>query len=240
MQFNDTVTKTGILQDIEESLFGDDGYGSITNDSNRLYQFTNKSNRALDRFCFVAMTADGRWQWDDTNYSTMSIATTNLVANQRDYTFALDHLAIEKVLIKDESGMWKVINPIDQNDQDEGVYLENNNRIGTPTRYDKRGDTLFLDVTPDFSVTGGIKIYFKRGPDYFEYTDTTKVPGIPSIFHGYIPLHVKTAYAIDKTMPQAKNLYELLQEYEKSIKLHYATRQIDDKPRIRIFNQSNK
>jgi len=241
MIFNDTATKTGILQNTEIKLFGDEGYGQITGDANRLYQFTDRANRALDRFAFLAMSADGRWQWDDNNYVDISIGTTSLVSGQRNYTFALEHLEVEKVLVLNASGEYSVLKSIDASDPDAVAYLENNaGRSGTPTQYDKRGDTIFLDFTPNYSIANGLKIYFKRGASYFVYTDTTKAPGFASIFHKFVPMHMSAMYAVDRTMPEAKNYVDLLQMEEKDIKQFYSARSKDERPTISTSYQNNK
>lgn len=241
MQFSDTTTKNGLLQDCEIKVFGDEGYGKITGDSNLLLQFTNRINRAFDRYVFLAMSADGRWQWDDNNYTDMSIGLTSLVATQRTYTFALEHLEVEKVLVMDNTGNWKILTPIDQDDKDAVEYMENNgNRTGIPTKYDKRGDTIFLDVTPNYDMTNGLKVFFKRGASYFVSTDTTKVPGYASIFHKYLSLHASMTYTIDRIMPQAKNLFDLVTQEEKDIQSYYSRRNKDEQPRIRAGYQNNK
>lgn len=241
MQFSDTSTKTGILQGIEEKVFGDKGYARITGDSDLLYQFTNRVNRGLDRFYYLSMTADGRWQWDDNNYTDVAIATTNVVSGQRIYVFALDHLEIEKILIKDSTGTWKVLTPIDSSDNDEVAYIENNTgRTGLPTKYDKRGNVLYLDVTPNYNSTGGLKIYFRRGADYFVYTDTTKVPGFASVFHGYLVDFASAGYAIDRQMPIAKNLYDLRNEKEAEITAYFSKRNRDERQALSVSNQDNR
>lgn len=241
MYLSDTLTKTGIFQNIETKLFGDNGYGKITDDTDRTYLFTNLCNRALDRFSFLAMTADGVWQWDDDNYTTQSIATTNLVTTQREYQFALDHLEIEAVLVKDSSGIWRTLTPFDQRDPNAKAYLENNaTRSGMPTRYDKRGTTLWLDVTPNFNSTAGLKVYFKRGPSYFTYSDTNKAPGFASNFHSFVVNYASTYYALDRTMPQAVNWYQDLQKEEKAIQSFYSSRSKDEKPKFKILIQNNR
>lgn len=241
MILSDTLNKNGILQHIEIKVFGDNGYGKITDDSDRLYQFVDRCNRALDRFTFLAMTADGRWQWDDNNYTSTSIATTNLVSGQREYEFALDHLEIERVLVQDSAGTWKVIKPIDQQDDDAVLYVENNTgRSGTPTKYDKRGTTLWLDVTPNYNKTAGLKVYFKRGPDYFTTGTTTKAPGFASNFHYFVPLHASAHYGLDRSLTESKNWYELLQTEEASIKTYFSMRNKDERPRLIPNLQNNK
>lgn len=241
MQFSNTSTKSGILQGIEEKLFGDNGYGKITSDTDRLYQFTNRVNRGLDRFYYLAMTADGRWQWDDNNYTDVAIATTNIVSGQRIYVFALDHLEIEKVLIKDTEGKWHVISPINSNDSSEIAYIENNaGRNGIPTKYDKRGDVLYLDVPPNYASTGGLKIYFRRGADYFTYSDTTKKPGFASTFHSFLVDFASSGYAIDRQMPVGKNLYDLRIEKENEITAYFSKRNRDERQALQVRVQNNK
>jgi hypothetical protein len=240
MQFNDTTNKSGILQECEITLFGDEGYGSITSDTNRLLQFTNRANRALDRFVFLAMTADEKWEFDDNNFTDLAIATTNVVSTQRDYQFALDHLEIEKVLIMREDGTWKTLSPLSQTENQQTYYENNTGNTGTPTRYEKRGSTIFLDVVPNYSIENGLKIYFSRGASYFASTDTTKSPGFASNFHKFVPLHMKANYAIDRQMPIAKNLYDLLLTEEQSVRDFYSNRAKDVRPKLQIMYQNNK
>lgn len=235
MVYNDTTNKLGIIQKCETTLFGDDGYGQITGNANRLYQFAERINRAQDRLVFLLMTADGRWQYDDTNYTDYGIATTNIVSGQKDYTFNVSHLEIEKVLIYQGASVtsYKLIDPIDQNDPDATGYLENiSTNVGLPIRYDKRANSIFLDPTPNYNSTAGLKIYFKRGPSYFLYSDTTTVPGFASIFHGFLAIHASAHYALDRTMKNAGNLFELLAKEEKAIKEFYSQRNNDEKPRM--------
>ena len=47
-------------------------------------------NKYLDTVAGYAIGADRRFQWDDTNHSKLPIGTTNLVANQAEYSFLSD------------------------------------------------------------------------------------------------------------------------------------------------------
>lgn len=231
MVFRDDTTKLGLLQHCETTLFGDNAYGRITGDTNLLYQFTARINRAQDRFVYLAMSADGRWQYDDTNYTDYGIATTNIVSGQRDYTLAVTHLEIEKVLILPSatSSNYELIKPMDQDDSDATGYLENtSSNVGTPVRYDKRANSIFFDPTPNYNATAGLKIYFKRGPSYFTYDDTSDVPGFASIFHDYLSLHACRDYAIERNLSNAKSLDELVQRKEQSILDFFSKRNRDE------------
>lgn len=232
MVFNDTSTKLGLIQNCEMRLFGDNGYGQISGDTNKLYQFTERINRAQDRFIFLAMTADGRWQYDDTNYTDYGIATTDLVAGQKDYTLAVSHLEMEKVLILPSatSTNYQILSTTDQDDIDAKAYLENPSTVtGVPYRYDKRANSIFLDPVPSYNATSGIKIYFKRGPSYFIYSDTTKVPGFASIFHDYLALHASRDYALDRTLAIATSLDELVTRAETAITKFFSQRDKDER-----------
>lgn len=240
MVFSDTTTKLGLIQNCEVRIFGDNAYTQISGNTDRLYQFTERLNRAQDRFNQIAMMADGRWQWDDSNYTDLNIATANIVSGQQDYSFALDHLEIEKVLVVDSGGKKTLIKPIDQDDELAKSYLEDTNSTGTPTQYDKRGNSVFLIPTPNYARTSGLEIYFKRGPSYFVYTDTTKKPGFTSIFHGYLALHASTYYAIDRSLSSAKNFFELLTKEEESIKAFYSKRNRDERQRMVANVEDNR
>lgn len=240
MTFSDTSTKLGILQDIEMKLFGDNGYGQITSNANRLLQFTARVNRAQDRFIQLAISADGRWQYDDTNNTDYPTATTNLVANQRDYTFAIEMIQIERVAILNSatSLIYNVILPIDISDNSAlaKAYIENNtNNVGVPTAYDKTANSIILQPTPPYSATNGLKVFFKRGANYFVSTDTTnKSPGFPVIFHDYLSLYASYCYAVDRTMTsQIQTLGRDVQIKEEAIIDFFSKRSKDEQKFIR-------
>jgi hypothetical protein len=93
---------------------------------------------------------------------------------------------------------------------------------------------------PNYSIDNGLKIYFSRGASYFASTDTTKSPGFASSFHKFVPLHMKTNYAIDRQMPIAKNLFDLLSTEEQSIRDFYSNRSKDVRPKLQPAYQNNK
>ena len=66
---------------------------------------TRNCNLALDKMAALVMSADGRWEWDDTNNTDLPIGRTNLVSGQRDYGISgATFLKITKVLAKDRGG----------------------------------------------------------------------------------------------------------------------------------------
>lgn len=244
MVFSDTTTKLGLIQDCEVRLFGDNGYGKISDNENRLYQFTGLINRRQDRFVYLALTADGQWQADDTNWTDYPIATRDIASGTRDYQFALEMIQIEKVVVTDSLGKKHVIDPIDiQDESDETkLYLENaSTNIGTPRKYDKIANSLIFQPTPNYNYTAGIEVYFKRGPYYFLYTDTTnRVPGFPSIFHDYLSAGASLDYAINNTMTRkVAQLAPIVQAMEIRITDFFSKRRKDEKKRATPAYQNN-
>lgn len=238
IQFNDTSTKQGLVQSAEITLFGDNGYGQISGNTNRLYQFTNLFNRALDRHSFLAVTADGRWQYEDNNHTDYAIATTSLVADQQSYELNVDHLLIYRVEVLDESGNGVFIYPIDESSL-KGISLsEYQSTAGTPMEYDKVGSTLFLYPKPSYTKASGLKVYYQRAPSYFVYSDTTKVPGFASVFHPYIYRSACLEYAITHNLKIAPNLKVLVDQDEQAIREFYSKRQKDERPVLRAKQHS--
>jgi len=149
MQFSDTSTKNGLIQECETWLFGND-YGAISGNTNLLATFTRLLNTGLDEVTASIMEVDGRWQYDDTNYTDFPIATTNLVVGQQDYQLSVSHIKILGVEIKDNNGDWYAVAPLDQQDIRRSghaltEFLEEN---GRPQYYDITGGSVFLYPPP--------------------------------------------------------------------------------------------
>lgn len=233
MVFSDTTTKAGLIQECEIALFGDNGYGKISGDANRLLQFTNRINRRRERYFLLAFTADGTWQADDSNNTDFPIATTPIVSGQRDYTFDSSMLEIEKVMILPSATAtaYITIYPVDIRDRMYSeIALNNPTNVGPAYSYDKTGNSLILGLTPNYSVAAGIKVIFKRPPNYYLSTDTTKTSGIPSVFDPYLARGAALDYAIDRTMPVANNLAGQVKSIESDIVKTLNRRMADERP----------
>jgi hypothetical protein len=197
MVFNDTTTLTGIIQRMEEYTgLGDAG---ISGDTIKLKQATAKVNESFDELMPLVLAADtDTVQWDDENRTDQPIATFNLVANQNDYKVSTDAnsleiLDIKKVMILPSATatIYAELPWATADEYDAALIMSPNTGVtGVPSRVLKRGNTLFFDLLPSYSATNGVKIFFERIESYFASTDTTKVPGIPRIFH---PLLAKIA-----------------------------------------------
>jgi hypothetical protein len=194
-------------------------------------------NNWLDTVTGYAIGADRTFQWDDTNHTKLPIGTTNLVANQADYSFLTDEqsnpiVTLTRIEVKDSSGNYRLLEQIDQKDMKYAIdYLQS--VAGLPTHYDKIADNIIrLHPKPESSVTDGLKFYFQRAGSYFAATDTTKQPGVSPLLHrGFV---IAGAYDGALTLGLA-NLQALsieMQKEEKKMIQYFSDRNNDEKKQM--------
>jgi hypothetical protein len=237
MVFSDTTTKLGLIQDCEQNIFNN--YGDISGNSDRLYDFTARINRAYDKLATKLMAVDGRWQWDDTNYTDFPIGTTALVSGQQDYTMDVEYMDVVKVILVDQANNKILLAPIDINDPMGTVYLTSNASSSTPRFYDKTGNSIKLYPIPGYSKAAGLIVHYRRKPSYFAYTDTTKAVGVPAVFHRYLSLEASLDYAISKQLSLKNDLAQRVQQMEADMAEWYAARSKDEQKIIRpVFRSS--
>lgn len=239
MVYSDTATKLGLIQDCEQNIFGN--YGDISNDAGRLYDFTARLNRAYDKAATMIMSADGKWQWDDTNYTSIPIGKTNLVSGQQDYTMDVEHLEILKVVAVDAAGNKFELTPYTITDEMGTVEAQNiSPNGGIPLYYRKTGTSFFLFPIPNYNATAGLTVYYQRPPSYFTYQDTTKSPGIPSMFHRYLSLEASLDYAISKQFTMKNDLAVQVQSMKDDMIDFYSKRAKDEAKFIRPIVRSSR
>jgi len=239
MVFSDTSTKLGIIQDCEQLVFGN--YADISGNSERLYDFTARVNRAYDKIATLIMSVDGRWQFDDTNYTDFPIGSTALVSGQQDYSMDIEFMDVVKVIILDSAGNKVLLTPIDINDPLGRMYLTDmTTGGGTPRFYDKTGRSLLLYPIPNYAIASGLTVHYRRKPSYFAYTDTTKAVGIPAIFHRYLSLEASKDYAVSKSLATKNDLAVLVKDMETSIEQFYSQRSKDEQKIIRTVTRSSR
>lgn len=238
LQFNDTSTYRGIVQQYEEEIGANPG--DISGNSIKLKQLTAKVNLALDDFTKIAIQASGTWQWDDTNHTDYPIIKTNIVSAQRDYTFTTDQLGniildIHKVAILTSSTAtdYEEIDPVDAQSEDVAARF-NNSETGIPNDYDKTGNGIIFGVIPNYSATNGLLIYINREASYFVSTDTTKKPGIPGIFHRYLVLRPAEDHARRNALPNYTALRAERFQMEEDIREYFGNREKDVSKRITV------
>ena len=187
-----------------------------------------RCNNAYEEIVGKLIARNSRWQFDDSNYTSFPIGYTTLVAGQQDYTFDTAHLIIERVQVKDSSGIWQLLRPI--NMQDIGMPREEYQKTnGLPMEYDKSGSSILLFPAPSAAtttLTAGMRVYFQRTASIFtsdEVTTGTKVPGFASPYHILLAYKAAIPYCLsykkDRVpllMAEAKRLEDELMAFEAS------------------------
>ena len=190
-------------------------------------------NNAYEEVIGEVIQADGTWQFDDTNYSTHPIGTTTLVSGQRDYSFDITMLNIERVEVKDNSGNFYLLKPLDKSEIDIAI-TEFYETSGRPEYYDKNGSSINLYPAPDagISVTlaAGLKVYFQRTADVFtsaQVTTGTKVPGFASPYHQILCYMAALPYCMTYKKDRVALYERKVAEIRKAMMGHYSRREKD-------------
>lgn len=266
--FSDTSTKQGLVQEYEREIGLD--YGDVSGNATLLAEFVSLLNQSLDDAAAIAVKSEGRWQWDDSNQTDYPIITTNLVLGQRDYTFTTDQdgnaiLDVYKVFVASPAGIFREMQPVDvqtgdatpRNGAASGQlytadslmsFTNGQNASGSPSRYDKLGNSLFLDPIPNYNYPGGLKCYVNREASHFTSADTTKKPGFPGQFHKYFYLKPALAYARRNTLESYPRILGEVQKLEGdpigetpgTIAIHFSRRSRDERPRLSTSRDSNR
>lgn len=232
MEFSNTSNKSGIIQDCEFWLFSGN-YGQISGDTNMINTFTSLVNRAYDSVVTTILDADDRWNFDDTAYTDFPIATTNIVSGQTDYELSVDHLKVLRVECQDGNGNWVLLKPIDLFEDVQVARDEFMSGGGIPIWYDKQATSLFLYPVPNYNVTGGLRVYYQRQPDYFTNADTTKKPGFVTMLHRLVPMKACYDFAIANNLTDKIRVLDTeIQKKEFELKKFYGRRNKDETPKL--------
>ena len=194
MQFYDATNLRAISQEIDRLC-------DTTDTSYPRAQKTARVNDALETVVGWIITADGTWQFDDENFTTLPLARYTLTSGQHSYAFNDKFLAVEEMQILPASGgLFRQLKPIDSDDLG-GVSFEEYFGItvsgstftapsGLPEYYDKQANNIKFDKAPTatyVTLDNGLRVRFKRTGSLFTVaTDTAAdatVPGFASPFH---------------------------------------------------------
>lgn len=242
--FNDTTTRRGLVQMYEREIGAnrDDVSGNTT----LLKEFTADCNNAFDDYTRLAISASGRWKFDDSNHTDFPEIVTDLVANQRSYTFTTDEqnniiLDIYRVYVKEAQGNYQLIEPIDPDTQNVDVTnYDGQNTTGYSYEYDKVANAILLNRVPPANVTAGLKVSINREASYFTSTDTTKKAGIYGLHHKY--LYLKPA--LDKARRDSLTAHDRIERQvlmiEREIKDGLNRRAKDERRRLVVRQESNR
>lgn len=238
MKFSDPTQKDGLIQHAEQTLWGDNPFGTITDDSEKFAIFRNLMNRAMDKYTSIALGNDFRWNYDDANHPDYPVGLGRLVKGQQDYPLPLSYLYIEQVELRTKEGNWVRLTPFDLDETRQYRRGISETKEGTPRFYRKLGQSLLLYPTPDYSDMGdtdtgprSLRVHYKRPSTYFSENEPDKVVGISPLHAPYIYLSACADYADDKGLESATRLREKMMVFEqRDIPLFFG-RRAQDRPK---------
>lgn len=238
MVFSDSATQGGIVEQVRSMMRVDSTQWSTN-------KIVNSVNNWLDTITGYAIGADRRFQWDDSNHTKLPIGTTNIVANQSDYSFLVDEqgnniLNLSRIDMLGADGNYTKLQAIDES-QVPIALDEFESTAGTPLYYDKIADNIIrLYPKPATNVTAGLKFYFQRTGSYFVSTDTTKEPGVSPLLHrGFV---IAAAYdgALTLGLQNVQPLSVELQKEEQKMIQYFAIRNTDEVKRVVPVRENNR
>lgn len=248
MEFNNTSTNLGLIQDCED-LTGL-GNKNISGNSNRLKLFTRYVNEWYRRVDSWIWQSVGDWEFDDSNRTTLPIATTDLVDEQQDYEIPSTARKIDRMEVLDSSGNYQLVKPIDKSMiQDESMteFLET---PGMPEYYDTLGRSIMLYPKPndgDVTLTNGLKLYYSRDIVQFSSSAATREPGFDNHFHPIISKGASFNWKSSKGLAGASDLKREIfgdtrvrgdEGLKGELKEFYASRHRGFKTKLRVSDEN--
>ena len=226
--FNNTTTGNGICQQARRIARVDANQWPVQN-------IVDSANNWLDFVTGYAIGADRRFQWDNTEHTKLPEGTTDIIANQVDYSFLTDEqgntiLTLISIALVDSSGKEIQLRAVDRNDADYDADTFGINS-GTPTAYDKISDNIIrLDNKPSATdaSTYDLKFRFQRTSPYYTSASTTKATGFaPILDRGCV---IACAYDIALTLglPNVQALVLERQREDEKVVTYFANRSQDE------------
>lgn len=240
IEFSDTTNKDGLIQFIEFTLGLPDGY--ISGDATRLKQWTGILNVVFDRTMHWLFSADGKFQYDDSNHTKNPFIFTELTINQRNYNLTTDEqsnliLDIHAVYARQSTtSAYYLLEPVDIQSMGDSMFTDGLTHTGWPTSYDKTGNLIKLDFTPLSTVENGLKFFINREQTRFLTSDTTKTPGFAGLYHEILILEACYRYARAHRLDAQETLKRDIKEMQEEL-VEYQSRRAKDEVTI-MTNES--
>lgn len=231
MQFSNTDNKSGAIQRYERyTQFGD---GVVSGDNDLLKVAAADINETTYELTTEIMLMQDSFDWDDPYKIDYPIATTPLVAGQRDYQFdSISFLKLKRVDITYDGTNWKRAEAFDSAAFGEGLgneTLTDQHFTEEYPKYDPKSFGFWLYPAADATqVANGAKarIEFSRGHTEFSYDDTTSELPIDRPFQHLIPMGAALKNP-NISNDQYQKLSVMYAEGKERMVQHYAQRNED-------------
>lgn len=236
MQFSDTSTSQGVLQEVH-FLCKSDSTSYPTND------IVRNANRWLYRAVSWVMEASPDWEFDDQNHTTHPTATADLVASQSDYSLPTNLLRLNAVFVKDSAGNYQKLRSVTESDfaDDLSVVFPT---AGMPEYYDVVGGSIFLYPSPaaaNVTTTAGLKLSVLREVDAFTNADTTQESPLTEPFDRIISYGASYDYLIvNGPMDRAQAVRAEIEAMKQDLTRHFRGKNKGRKTSLKTAHERNR
>jgi len=240
MVFNDLTNHQGLCQDAR-FLLGLSVSDTVSYNVKDLTRNINSWYRKANQWIWEAT---GTWEYDDSNYTNLPIATTDLVDGQDNYELPTIAQRLDRIEVMNAEGDYVKLTPIDKSQIDVAMS-EFADEDGMPEYYDVIGRSIILYPTPDttkVTLSNGLKAYFSRGVNEFAITDTSTEPGFDDNFHRLLSVGAAYDWAISKDIDNTSRINSLSNQiltFKEEIQKFYGSRDRGMKARIIPKTESN-
>lgn len=188
-------------------------------------------NKAYEQVVGWLINADGIWEFDDSNYTSLPIGTFTLVNNQRSYTFAADFLDILEVSVFNLNSVYVKIPQFDPFVETLSVEELYGTQSGFPQVFDMVSDDT-IKFYPNISSTyvtlaSGLQVKFKRTADLFtaaQVTTGTKEPGFASPWHYILSYMAAIPFCVVYKKDRVPAYMAEVEKMKKELIKHYSSR----------------
>lgn len=197
-------------------------------------------NVAYQDVARIIWESAGGWQYDDTNATTLPIAKATMVHNQQDYELPSTAQKVHRVEVKDGSGNWLKLDPLDIHDMSVAAPELLGGSAGTPVYYDLIGRSIMLYPTPhsaSVTLASGLAVYVDRDVTNFATTATTSTPGFATQFHRLLSYAAVLDFVQDPT--QRNFFIQQRDRMEKGLTRFYGKRAPELKSRVKPAGKKN-
>ena len=237
LPFNDTSNYTGLIQLCEN--YTGLGIGGISGNTPLLKQFTRYINNAYQKVIGIILESRDDWDWDDTGttdgssptVSTYPIATTSLVANQRDYTFPLSLALLKDLRVDISYDGTNYFRALPLSSQEINWGLGNDTVIDglyaqSAPRYELKANSFWIYPRAT-SSTGTLRIEYLREPVEFASTNTANTPGLETMFQPMLSLDASRVWSITNNPAVVPSLSQDFADMENRLRKFYSRKDED-------------
>jgi len=200
-----------------------------------IVQFIRNANSWYRKADSWVWEAAGTWEFDDSNWTDLPVATSTLVDGQQDYTLPSTARKIDRAEVLDASENYQKLIPFDKSQIGDAMdeFMETD---GLPKYYDLVGNSILLypaPATASVTVAKGLQLYFVRDISEFGVTDTSTEPGFDNHFHRIVSLGASYDFCLANGIDdRKKDVRGEIEQLHSELKEHYGFTNREMKPRI--------